>query len=312
MLRSLPLAIAGSVVLFAVGCGDASAPSFAKAGTPVGSSAGAQGSQDTGSPSSASSSQDNSQGTAPTPPPAPAGNVYFRVANLFGTAADACVSSDGGKTFAGPIMHDMAGKSLDAATVSARVAVKNAHFVVRAVTGADCKSGTGADVLADVPGEWPATIVLGQKAGKTEVRVLTDEPSLSGTATFVRLVHAASWAMDADLGSTDDDGDYVSIFGDTPFLGTAKQGTLSPQGYVATDPLAGTPLVLRTTTSKDVRLSLNASTDVNEKYSLFTLGDDTQSSLLACDDAATPGSDHLTPCTTLGDGDTLSAIAPLK
>ena len=170
----------------------------------------------------------------------------------------------------------------------------------------------GADVTTDVAGDWPATIVLGQKSGSPETKVLVDEPSVSDSATFVRLVHAANWAMDADLGTNDDDGDYSGIFGDTPYLGIAKQGSLSKQGYAALQPLGGAPLILETTTSKEVRLTVNANTDVNEKYTLFTVGSDSKTSLLSCDDMAAPGPDHLTPCTLLSDGDTLAAAAPAK
>ncbi len=308
MSRSLLILASVSLLSLAVGCGDASAPAFRKEGTMgQGTGSGSGTPSNAGDPSSSPPSSDPSANPPSTPPaPPPSGAVFIRVANFFATAADACVSTDGGATWVGPLMKQLAGKSLDPNTVSARTSMKNAHFTIRAVTGSDCKTGVGADVKTDIPGEWPATIVLGQKSGTPETKVLIDEPSISNTTTFVRLVHAANWAMDADLGTNDDDGNYSGIFGDTPYLGTAKQGTLSKQGYATLDPLGGAPLILQTTTSKEVRLTINANTDVDEKYTLFTVGTDKQTSLLACDDEATPGNDHLTPCSLLNDGDTLA------
>jgi len=191
MSRSLLILCAASLVSFAVGCGDASEPAFRKESS-VGMPSGSGGDQNSNpTPAPPASDPSSNPAATPDPGPAPTGNVYFRVANFFSTAADACVSSDGGATWFGPIMKTLAGKSLDPATVSARVTVKNGHFTVRAVYGT-CSVGIGTDVKADIAGEWPATIVLGQKSGSPEIKVLTDEPSVSASATFIRLVHTTN------------------------------------------------------------------------------------------------------------------------
>jgi hypothetical protein len=149
--------------------------------------------------------------------------------------------------------------------------------------------------IDDIMGEWPATIVLANKGGAAMMHVLVDEPSLSTTSTFVRLVHAADWSMDADMG-TDDGSGYDGVFLDAPFLGIAKQGALSPQGYAALDPLQNATITLRTNKTQEDRASATLSTDVNQKFTIFSLGDDSNTTLLVCDDAAMPGDDQLTPC----------------
>ena len=182
--------------------------------------------------------------------------------------------------------------------------------------GADCTVGVGADVtVADSLGEWPATILLGEKAGAPLLRVLVDEPSVSSMSTFMRFVHAADWVMDADLGQLLPDccGDttYDGVFVDTPYLNIAKSGDqLSKQGFAVLDPLNGISMVLQTTKSADVRATVTVNTDVNEKFSVFTMGTDAASSMLFCDDVADPGKDHLTPCTVVNDGDTFTGVEP--
>jgi hypothetical protein len=302
MLRALQIAVACASVGLIVGCGDASEPAYRE---PVSTSG--QGGGDSSNGANGPASTPPSSPTDPgsnAPPPAPVtGNVFFRVANFLPAAADACLSPDGGATWIGPIMQTLAHTPLAPATVSARLPIMNAHFTARAIGGADCKVGVGADVtVSDIPGEWPATIVLGQRAGAPELRVLVDEDSLSDTSTFLRLVHAADWSTDADLGGPDGNGDFQSIFGDTPFLSTAKIGSLSKQGYAALDPIDNGTLILRTTTTQQVRVTVTVTANVDDKYTVFTMGNDQTSSLLFCDDGAQTGSDHLTPCVALADG----------
>jgi hypothetical protein len=228
----------------------------------------------------------------------PVGNVNFRVANFLTSNADACLSPDGGVTWIGPIMHAISGRSLDPNTVSERTLVTNAHFLVRPVAGSLCSETIGPDQkVDDISGDWPATIVLGSRSGVPEVSVLVDEPSLSDTMSFVRLVHAADWSTDAaDLGTDVGDGVFNDVFHDTPFLGIAKVGALSKQGYAALDPLRGATVTLCTTTMKETRATAVLSTGASQKLTIFSVGDDSKTTLLACDDAADAGPNHLTPC----------------
>jgi hypothetical protein len=310
MRRSLEVALAVSMTMlataFATGCGDASAPVYTNT-SPVmtggdNGGGGSQASTPSGSSSSNGSASDpsapaSSNDTPSTPPPAPpTGNIYFRVANFLSMNADACVSPDGGKTWVGPIMNQLASTTLAPSTVSARLKVPNAHFMVRTVGGPSCAAAIGNDMkVDDILGEWPATIVLASKAGAPMMKVLVDEPSLSDSSAFVRLVHAADWTMDADLG-TDDGSGFTDVFQDAPFLGIAKQGAVSPQGYAALDPTQNVNVTLRTTKTQEDRASVTLSYDVDQKFTIFSMGDDTMSALLVCDDAATPGADFLTPC----------------
>ena len=118
MSRSLILVLAASLVSVAVGCGDASAPAFRKE-TAAGPMAGSSGSSSDPSGDTQQPAAPDPSSGAPSAPPAapPTGNVYFRVANFFSGAADACVSSDGGATWTGPLMKGLSGKPLAPSTV---------------------------------------------------------------------------------------------------------------------------------------------------------------------------------------------------
>jgi hypothetical protein len=229
------------------------------------------------------------------------GNVSFRVANLTSSYVDVCISPDGGATWIGPLMHEISGHILAPNTVSERTILANAHFTLRAVAGNLCTERVGPDTpVNDVPGDWPATILLGAQSGVVKVALIADEPSVSDTASFVRLVHAADWQNDAaDLGTDLGTGVFNDLFHDTPFLSTAKVGALSKQGYAALDPMHNATISLLTTSMQETRATAVLSTAPRQKITIFSVGDDSKTLLLACDDAAETGIDYLTPCTLL-------------
>jgi hypothetical protein len=308
MRRALEVAMAFSLATlaaaFGTGCGDASMPGFSDT-APHGSDPG--GGKDpppsstadgNGTPIGAPTATDS---TGTPLPGDPVGNVSLRVANLSSSNADVCVSPDGGATWIGPLMHGIAGRLLAPNTVSERTILANAHFLVRPVAGNLCSQLTGPDTkVSDVPGDWPATIVIGARSGVPQVALLPDEPSISNTASFVRLVHAADWTDDAaDLGTDLGNGVFNDVFHDTPFLGIARVGALSKQGYAALDPMSKATITLRTTTMQDTRATALFSTGPGQKLTIFSVGDDSKTSLLVCNDAADSAIDYLTPCQIL-------------
>ena len=105
---------------------------------------------------------------------------------------------------------------------------------------------------------------------------------------------------------------YNAVFINTlPYLGTAKVGT----GAISA---AATPRSIRCKASRSCSptrrrkmfaLTITATTDVNEKYSVFTLGTEAMTSVLICDDVAAATADHLTPGSVFNDGDTFQDAA---
>jgi hypothetical protein len=295
------LSLATLAAAFAAGCGDASMPAFSDTAPHEPDRGGGK--------DPPPSSSDTSAGDPIAPPTAtdsngtplpgdPVGQVSMRVANLTSSNADACISVDGGATWIGPLMHGIAGRLLEPNTVSERTILANAHFMVRPVAGNLCTQRIGPDTkVNDVPGDWPATLLLGAQSGVVSVALLADEPSISDTSSFVRLIHAADWQNDAaDLGTDLGNGVFNDLFHDTPFLGIARVGALSKQGYAALDPMSNATITLCTTAMKETRATAVLSTGPRQKLTIFSVGDDSKSALLVCNDAADSGLDFLTPC----------------